>query len=98
MGLPVARVKDMTSGHQCYPPVEIESGSPNVYANGMQVARVGDRTKKHQCLPMEDPHGSEIIGKGSKKVFVNNKPAARITDKCSCPQVIMTGSTDVFFG
>lgn len=67
----------------------------------LPAARVGDM---HTC-PMVTgvvPHvGGPILPPGAPTVLINNMPAARVTDMCTCtgpPDVIVKGSTKVMIG
>lgn len=67
--------------------------SPNVFTNGKAAARaMVDFTT---C----DKHSGTLpIATGSATVFINNMPAARVSDKISCSAVITVGSSNVFIG
>ena len=39
-----------------------------------------------------------MVAKGSSKVIINGRPAARLGDRDSCGGVIMTGSSNVLIG
>ncbi len=43
-------------------------------------------------------HGQKLIAEGSINVFINQKPAARKSDKTVCSGPIREGQPDVFFG
>lgn len=91
---PVARAnKDNSTGHGCFPPNKISSGSDNVYTNNLETARKQDPMVPHGCADCI-PHGG-IISEGSGKVYVNNMPIARIGDPISCGEVIAEGSGNV---
>lgn len=72
-GIPATRINvDFTAGH-CFPPVQVVSGSPNVFINqgkgGDASARVGDPHAGHCCPP--PCHGGNVSD-GSPNVFINN--------------------------
>lgn len=94
MGMPVARLKDVDSGHGCYSPRPNTQASSNVFVNGRGVHRQGDGWMTHCCYGC---HTGNTSG-GSSTVFVNGKAMARITDSVSCGGVIMTGSGNVSAG
>ena len=62
----------------CPHPVKgpINTGSPNVFINGLPAARVGDTGVHAACC---GPNMFEIIG-GDSSVLINGRPAARIGD------------------
>jgi len=91
-----ARLGDIGSGHGCFPPTPVTSGSGNVSTNGMPSARQGDPLAAHGC-PKCPPHGRSIAG-GSGSVFINGKPAARAGDGISCGGSVAAGSGDVLIG
>lgn len=66
-GLPVGRLGDGTTGHNCGPPTTIEDGSGSVFANGMPLARAGDGLIPHGTCD-DPPHNGNIVG-GSPDVF-----------------------------
>ena len=68
-GSGISRIKDLESGHQCWPPVPVITGSLNVFVNKKQALRVGDVTSVHVC-GNNPPHTDKCV-KGSTKVFCN---------------------------
>ncbi len=80
MGLPAARVGDMT----VHGGVITGPGAPTVLIGGLPAARVGDM----QVCPLVDvlkPHvGGPIIGPGSPTVLIAGLPAARVGDITQC--------------
>lgn len=93
---PAARVGDIGSGHDGFPPTPISSGSGNVFTNGKPAARKGDSLIPH-AKPKHPPHGRSIA-EGSSSVFINGKPAARVTDGIDCGGNVSAGSGNVFIG
>ncbi|MEH6578925.1 MAG: type VI secretion system PAAR protein [Amphritea sp.] len=91
-----ARLGDIASGHGCFPPTPITSGSGDVLINGIPAARVGDSVAPHGCKDCP-PHGRNIAA-GSATVFINGKPAARLGDAISCGGSVNAGSGNVFIG
>jgi uncharacterized Zn-binding protein involved in type VI secretion len=76
-GIPATRINvDLTAGH-CFSPVQVVSGSPNVFINvsrgGDASARVGDPHAGHCCPPA--CHGGNVAA-GSPNVFVNDLVAS----------------------
>lgn len=94
-----ARISDM---HTCpmvspgTPPIPhvggpiIALGVSTILIEGMPAATVGSLVL---CVGPQD-----CIVKGSSKVFINNKPAARLGDPCAHGGIITTGSTHVILG
>lgn len=95
MSLPAARQKDLCTGHGCYPPRPAADGSPTVFTNKRAQQRIGDNWLEHCCG--DNCHDAKTTT-GSGTVFIDGKPAARITDAISCGSVIMTGSHNVYIG
>ena len=50
MQYPCARLTDIGSGHDCFPPSPVVQGSPNVIVNNLLCARVTDAVQTHCCL------------------------------------------------
>jgi uncharacterized Zn-binding protein involved in type VI secretion len=73
---------------------EIASGSPDVYINSREAARVAIDTAP--C--MKDPPVVALVAMGSRNVFINDHPAARLDDKVSCGAIIKEGSENVYIG
>lgn len=96
----VARVGDICTGHECFPPRACAAGSPNVYVNSRAAHRVGDAWNIHTCTDPGTPHGSHdsVLGSGSGSVYVNGKALGRIGDSVACGSSVATGSGDVFAG
>lgn len=92
----ICRVGDICSGHGCWPPRNIITGSSNVFLDGKRVARKGDRLNVHckPCGKKKKCHAS-VIARGSSSVFVNGKPVARIGDPVKCGSVCATASPTV---
>lgn len=92
----LTRVGDLNTGHDACPPVDLASGSSNVFVNGKAAGRVGDPYNPHGCQ-VHAPH-SGVIASGSGSVFINGIPAGRIGDSVSCGGSVAEGSPDVFVG
>ncbi|MFG1603688.1 PAAR domain-containing protein [Actinoplanes sp. NPDC049265] len=83
MGMPAARVADMTP----HPGVITGPGVPTVLIGGMPAAVVGDL---HTCSFPQPPHPpTPIIPPGSLTVLIGGKPAARVGDKSGCGAPIL---------
>lgn len=91
----VTRKGDGCTGHGCFPPRVNDSGSPNVFANGIEVHRETDHWVVHCCG--SDCHDSICSG-GSGSVFANDLAVARIGDSIACGSAIAGGSGSVFAG
>ncbi|MEE3627464.1 RHS repeat-associated core domain-containing protein [Nitrospirillum sp. BR 11752] len=68
--------------------------SSNVLINDKPAARA----IQDAAACSRDGPPNQHIAQGSKTVFINGKPAARIGDKLECDGSIMDGSHDVFIG
>jgi zinc D-Ala-D-Ala carboxypeptidase len=69
-GLPVARLNDLTAGHGCWPPAQVQTASQTVFANFIAISRVGDLHTIH-CCPDDSCHpGSFAVG--SPNVFADD--------------------------
>ncbi|SER20979.1 Zn-binding Pro-Ala-Ala-Arg (PAAR) domain-containing protein, incolved in TypeVI secretion [Amphritea atlantica] len=91
-----ARLGDIGSGHGCFPPTPIVSGSGDVIIDGIPAARVGDPLAPHGCSKCP-PHGRAIAA-GSSSVMINGRPAARVGDSISCGGSVAAGSGSVSIG
>lgn len=96
MGRPAARVGDMQSGHDCFPPTNAILGSPNVKINGMPAMLVGGQYAPH-CCPKKGCH-PVIQSTGSGTVKINGRPAARLGDSVACGAATISGSGNVLIG
>jgi uncharacterized Zn-binding protein involved in type VI secretion len=76
MSQPASRLNDKCEHYSTV----IESGSPDTIIGGQPAARVGDLVSG--CWRCASRRG--MIVKGSKTVFINSKPVARITDDVEC--------------
>ncbi|MBO2927705.1 PAAR domain-containing protein [Metapseudomonas otitidis] len=76
-------------------------GSPNVFVNARNAMRAGeDAASSCSGLPCSHPYWpfEVVIAEGSATVYINGKPAARLTSKMSCGAHIKTGSENTFIG
>lgn len=99
MGLPAARVGDL---HFCpmvspvVPPIPhvggpiLPPGILNVLIGSLPAATIGTLAV---CIGPPDS-----IVRGSTKVLIGNRPAARMTDSCSHGGTIITGLVNVLIG
>lgn len=95
MGRGVARVGDMTSGHDGYPGTPIITGSATMFCDGKGVACAGDRCEDH-----DKSHGhrhTPIVTGGSSFFTVDGRPVAvvgsEVAGNCSSENVIIGGSS-----
>ena len=95
-GSGISRLKDLESGHQCWPPVPVITGSLNVFVNKIAAVRVGDTTSIHVC-GKKPPHADTCV-KGSTRVRINKMDAMRIGDVLSFGAVMTEGSHTVLAG
>ncbi|GAB1264865.1 hypothetical protein NBRC116493_22390 [Aurantivibrio infirmus] len=86
-----ARLGDVDTGHDSYPPTAINKASPNVMINGIPAARMGDELNRHH-------RGIRTIAEGAASVLINGKPAARVSDAINCGGTINAGSANVMIG
>lgn len=91
----VVRLSDMCSGHGCWPPRPNSGASQNVSVNGLGAHRVGDPWHPHTCPRIPETHGG-TQATGSRSVFVNGRPAARVGDAVNCGSRNATGSGNVY--
>ena len=91
-----------TTGHGCDITTTVVRPSTNVFCNTRGVERKTDPTAAHTIPngaspPVCIPHSASITEGSNKKVFVNGKLIARITDACDGGE-ITSGSSNVFAG
>lgn len=89
----LVRIGDVNTGHDCYPPVPIISGSFDVFVNRISSCRQGDIYQQHCCG--RSCHVGVQIG-ASFDIFINGLPAARVGDPVSCGAAAAAGSPNVF--
>ncbi len=90
-----AKVGDIGTDHDGYPPTAIITGSGDVFIDGLPAARVGDALAPH-AKPKHPLHPRQIAS-GSSTVLVNNKPLAITGGEVNCGGVVM-GSGSVIVG
>lgn len=90
-----AKVGNIGTDHDGFPPTKITAGSPDVFIDGVPAARVGDPLEPHD-KPNNPPHPRKIAS-GSTTVLVNGKPLAITGGEIDCGGVII-GSGTVFVG
>ena len=89
-----ARLGDMCTGHDCFPPRAAISASSDTFIDGIPALRVGDKYEEHCCVTC---HDGTVIG-GSGTTFINGLPAARVGDPLDCGSFIASGSSSTFIG
>ena len=93
----VARKGDTSSGHDLSPGVPIVGNvSSDVKINGKPCAINGSVFAAHGCLV--HPAHSGVVVAPDRKVLVNGKNIACVSDAESCGGTIVTGSPDVKVG
>lgn len=90
-----ARISDVTTGHNGFPPQNILTGKQKVIIQGIPAATYGDVVSSH-CNP-SGCHDS-VIASGSTKVFIQGEMAARLGDAIACGGNIATGAEKVIIG
>ena len=95
-GSGISRLKDLESGHQCWPPVPVITGSSNVFVNSFAAVRGGGVNAIHVC-GKKPPHADTCV-KGSIRVRINMLGAMRIGDVLSFGAVMTEGSHTVLAG
>lgn len=86
-----AKVGDIGTDHDGFPPTKIISGSPDVFIDGLPAARVGDPLEAHD--KPKHPKHPRAIAAGSATVFVNGQPLAFTGKGVSCGGVIIGSGT-----
>ena len=97
MGLPIARLMDLDSWHDCQQPLRLTT-SVGVYANGIPVSLLGDPNTPH-IVNGKDPCSKIHIGNigvGSPTVYVNGKPVGRVTSAVGGCGMVVSGSNNVY--
>ncbi len=98
MGLPAARMGDMTSHGT---PLAPGPGSVNVLIGGMPAWRAGMDTHTCPLVTVLVPHVGGVVAIGSFTVLINNMPAVRMGDmivEAGPPNVIIMGCPTVLIG
>lgn len=91
----IARVGDITSGHNGYPGTPILTGSGTMFCDGKAIACVGDICAEHN-KPKGNNHTPVITG-GSTFFTVDGRPVAMTGSEvsgggCNSDNVIISGS------
>jgi len=89
----IARLGDVSSGHNGFPGRPIIAGSGDCFINGIPIARVGDALAIH-CN--NDSCHSCNQATGSSTVSVNGRPIVIVGSATGCGDLIISGSSNVF--
>ena len=90
----VVRKGDICTGHECFPPRQNTSASPDVFVDGIAVHRKSDTWAEHGC---SDRRGhTSITAAGSPTVFANGLAVARKGDPIACGSRCNTHSPTVW--
>ena len=82
------------TGHPCTPVIPCEALGKSVFVNGSKVLRAGDPLLPHfikkgfLCIP----HPTAVVNAGSRTVFAEGRPVARLGDSADFGAMI-TGRT-----
>jgi len=92
--MPIGRITDICSGHQCFPPTIVIQGSLDVYANDLPVHRIYDNYVPHCCGGCHPV----VTAKASPTVFVNDRNTSHIGSStfCDSGNIMVTGSFNVW--
>lgn len=95
----IARVGDMTSGHDGYPGTPIITGSGTMFCDGKAIACKGDICADHD--KSKGHNHTPIISGGSSFFTVDGKPVAMTGSEasgggCNSDNVIVEGSNTLF--
>ena len=85
---------DPSAGH-CFTPRPTDTGSPNVFINGISCNRISDHYPTHCCGPTCHDGVASV---GSSSVFTNGLAVHRIGDGISCGDISASVSPNVFAG
>lgn len=97
--MPLGRITDICSGHQCYPPSIAIEGSSNTLCNDLPIHRFGDAYMRH-CCGKNSPTQTDDCGHiprtiyASPSVYVNDRKASHVGSITDCypTNIMMTGS------
>jgi uncharacterized Zn-binding protein involved in type VI secretion len=94
------RIDRARTGHACTTSIGCSATARSVFINGRRVLRPGDRLLPHTilvCCPPRCVGHPAKINRGSRQVFAEGKPVARIGDSADRGRMIQ-GSPNVFAG
>lgn len=86
------------TGKNCPAPVTTatNAGSSDTFINGIGAVRIGDVVAPHNAAGCG--LDSSVVTLASSKVIINNRGAARIGDQYTSDNIIVSGSSNTFFG
>jgi uncharacterized Zn-binding protein involved in type VI secretion len=94
MKIGIARVGDMTSGHDGYPGTPIITGSKTMFCDGKAIACVGDICAEHD--KSKGSRHTPVITGGSSFFTVDGRSVAmvgsEVSGNCSSANIIISGS------
>ena len=94
------RIDRARTGHACTTSIGCIATASSVFINGRRVLRPGDRLLPHTilvCCPARCVGHSAKVNMGSRQVFAEGRPVARIGDSADRGRMIQ-GSPNVFAG
>ena len=92
-----------TTGHGCDAVTTVLGGSPNVKIGNVGVLTKGDPLAVHNInnappgIPPCINHPGQVVNTGSKSVFVNGEPIARVGDSVDIGGTITVGNAKKVF-
>lgn len=89
----VARLFDICTGHQCWPPRPNIMGSHDTFCNFLPVHRMTDAWAVHCCYVACHPG---TLASGAFRTLTNWLPTGRCGDFVSCGSFVATCSIDTF--
>ena len=99
MGLPISRLADKDTIHDCQIPIRAEC-TKTVFAVGRPCSLLGHKNTMHIIngdKPCTVPHIG-VIANASKTVITEGRPTGRIADAVTCGIVVATGGPNVLVG
>jgi len=88
------------TGHGCTKVIPVKATQRSVIANGSAVLRPGDPLLPHTipvCCPLRCVGHKAVVNSGSRTVFAEGRPVARVGDSADFGAMIQ-GSANVFAG
>lgn len=91
----IARVGDISTGHDGFSPRPIITGSNNVFLNGLPVVRLGDVWQNH-CSNSSCHTCNQVTA--SNTTFINGRGVVTKGMATGCGDSVATSSNNVFSG
>lgn len=91
-----SRLGDIGSSRGCFQPIPAVTGRPDVFVNALLANRISDDAAPHG-FPNCSPH-LRAVAEGTSTVWINGKPATRISDGLDCGGKLSTGSSNGLIG